>query len=458
MNTSSVSGSLSLVLALMLSPGLAFAQNNNAVLLTTFTDPARETGDGFGISMAAVGSDRVLVGTYFKKVADLFSTSGALLHTFTYPNPEKLGAFGSSVAAMGSDRVLIGAPGNDTVAASAGAVYLFSTNGTLLTTFTNPIPANYDGFGISVAAVGNNQVLVGAIDFGVTLSGTAFLFSANGTLLTTFPDPAPAGADQFASTVAAFGNNRVLIGELADNGNSGKAYLFSTNGALLKTFSNPAPAATDRFGSALAMAGNDQVLISAWGQNAGATQVGVAYLFSTNGTLLKTFPNPSPDPNDLFGASVAAVGNNRVIIGANWDNAAAGAAYLFSTNGDLLTTITNPAPVDGGQFGLPVRMAGSDRVLIGAYFNSSGGVPNTGLAYMFALPYPPLSIARSASAVSISWVTAESGLILQQTDLLGAPTVWNDTTNLVSVTGTTNTVQPSIVNEPATRFYRLNRP
>ena len=448
-----------LLLALMSRPAWTFAQGNSAPLLTTFTNSAPATGDGFGISMAAVGNDGVLVGTYRKKVADLFSTSGALLITFTYPNPEKLGAFGSSVAAMGSDRVLIGAPGNDTVAASAGAVYLFSTNGTLLATFTNPIPASYDGFGTSVAAVGGGQVLVGAIDFGVTFSGTAYLFSTNGTLLMTFPDPDPAGADQFASTVAAFGNDRVLIGELADNGNSGKAYLFITNGALLQTFSNPTPAAFDRFGFSLAAAGNDQVLISAAGQNAGVTQAGVAYLFNTNGALLKTFPNPSPTAYDSFGWSVAAVGNNRVIIGAFGDSAganSAGTAYLFSTNGALLTTITNPAPVSSGNFGLPVAMAGSDRVLIGAYENSSGDVPYAGEAYLYALPYPLLSITRNASTASLSWVTPETGLVLQQSDLL-VPASWSDTPGSASVNGTTNVFQQSLAGGSANRFYRLRR-
>lgn len=450
-----------LAAALLLWPGSTFAQGSSAPLLTAFTNPAPAVGDGFGISVTAVGSERVLIGTYRKNVANLFSTGGAMLVTYTYPNPEKLGAFGSSVAAMGSDRVLIGAPGNDTVSASAGAVYLFSTNGTLLTTFTNPIPANNDGFGTSVAAVGNDRIIIGAIDLAVTFSGTAYLFSTNGTLLTTFTDPAPAGSDQFASTVAAFGNDRVLIGELADNGNSGKAYLFSTTGALLKTFSNPAPTPFDRFGFSVAAMGSDRVLIGAAGQNAGATQAGVAYLFSTNGSLLKTFTNPSPSAYDSFGWSVAPVANNRVIVGAFGDSAgaaSAGNAYLFSTNGTLLVTITNPVPVNPGNFGLSLTTAGNDRVLIGAYGNSSGAVTYAGAAYLFALPYPPLSITRNASTVSLKWVTAETGLILQQTDFLGTSAVWSDSTNSVFVSGNANVIQQPIAGGITSRFFRLRRP
>ena len=49
--------------------------------------------------------------------------------------------FGSSVAAMGTDRVLIGASYENTGATAAGAAYLFNTHGVLLTSFTNPAPA-----------------------------------------------------------------------------------------------------------------------------------------------------------------------------------------------------------------------------------------------------------------------------------------------------------------------------
>ncbi len=95
--------------------------------------------------------------------------------------------------------MLIGAHQDDTGATDAGAAYLFSTNGTLLTTFTNPTPASADYFGISVAAVGSDRVLIGAYrdDTGATDAGAAYLFSTNGTLLTTFTNPTPASGDYF---------------------------------------------------------------------------------------------------------------------------------------------------------------------------------------------------------------------------------------------------------------------
>src|ERR1051325_1419698 len=50
------------------------------------------------------------------------------------------------------------------------------------------------------------------------------------------------------------------------------------------------------------------------------TNAGAAYLFSTNGTLLTIFKNPTPARADFFGGSVCAVGNDRVLIGAQGDD------------------------------------------------------------------------------------------------------------------------------------------
>ena len=90
-----------------------------------------------------------------------------LLRTFNNPTPAAEHDFGAAIDALGSDRVLIGAPNDDITATNAGIVYLFHTNGTLLTTFTNPSPA-YSGwfgsdlFGSAVAVVGNDLVLTGS--------------------------------------------------------------------------------------------------------------------------------------------------------------------------------------------------------------------------------------------------------------------------------------------------------
>ncbi len=99
--------------------------------------------------------------------------------TFTNPTPATSDYFGFAVAAVGTNNVLIGAYGDNTGATDAGAAYLFSTNGTLLTTFTKPTPTNVDYFGRAVAAVGTDMVLIGAYrdNTGVGKAGAAYLFT-----------------------------------------------------------------------------------------------------------------------------------------------------------------------------------------------------------------------------------------------------------------------------------------
>jgi hypothetical protein len=282
-------------------------------------------------------------------------------------------------------------------------------------------------------------------------------------LLTSFTNPIPAFDGGFGITIAAVGGDHVLVGSPYNNtgaAGAGAAYLYNTNGALLTTFTNPFPATGDNFGTSVAAVGNDRVLINAIDYGSAKGTGGAAYLFSTNGTLLTTFTNPTPATYDYFGWSVAAVGTTRVLIGAYQDstgNFQDGSAYLFNTNGTLLNTFTNPTPARQDWFAWSVAGVGSDHVLIGGVWDDTGAT-DAGSAYLYALPYPTLSIARNAGTVSVGWVTAETGLILQKTDSLGASTAWSDTTNSVSINGTTNAIQQTIANGTINRFYRLRRP
>jgi hypothetical protein len=364
----------------------------------TIANPTPAMNDYFGRSVAALGTDRILIGAPNDDAgpldggaAYLLSINGALLTTFVNPTPASIDYFGFAVAAVGTDRVLIGAYFDDAGVSDAGAAYLFSTNGTLMTTFVNPTPQSSDLFGYSLAGMGSDRVLIGASgdNTGALDAGTAYLFSTNGTLITTFTNPTPATGDGFGRTVAALGGDRVLIGAYGDDtgaDSAGVAYLFNTNGTLLTTFTNPTPAVFDGFGFTVAAMGGDRVLIgTVWG-NAGATDAGAVYLFSTNGALLSTFTNPTPAGFDNFGESVVAVGNDKVLVGAPNDDTGAtdtGSAYLFSTNGVLLASFNNPSPVPGDGFGNSVAALTGDQLLIGA-LRADEGAADSGGVYLFS--------------------------------------------------------------------------
>jgi hypothetical protein len=249
--------------------------------------------------------------------------------------------------------------------------------------------------------------------------------------------------------VAAFASDRVIIGS-----QYGPAYLFDTSGTLLMTFTNSVAGS----GYSVAAVGNDQVIV-------GSPNHEVAYRFDTNGILLTTFANPTPANNDGFGIRIAVLQNDRIVIGCRYDDIGAtnsGAAYVFSTSGTLLNTITNPTPAVGDGFGGRLAALGNDRVIIGAMFDDTQRAQNAGTAYLFRIPpapapAPSLTITRTASnSVVISWASPSTGFVLQQNTNRLDSVHWSNATETLQDNGTSRFI---IVNAPAgSRFYRLFKP
>jgi hypothetical protein len=206
-------------------------------------------------------------------------------------------------------------------------------------------------------------------------------------LAQTYRSPQPSPEAQFGYAVAALGD-RVLVGAPFDDAagtDAGAVYLFDGKSeSLLQTLHSPNPAAGDLFGVSVAAVGNN-VLVGALGDDTVAHDAGAAYLFDGNtGALLRTFRKPNATEGDGFGGAVAAMGNN-VLVGAPRDHASgreAGAAYLFDgSTGALLRAFQKPAPAEGDWFGGSLAAAGS-HVLVGAMQDDTGA-RDTGAAYLF---------------------------------------------------------------------------
>jgi hypothetical protein len=396
----------------------------------TITGTMLATG-AVGSSQLAAGSvtaDALADGTITAaKMATVSTTNWSLL-TIVNPTPASVDFFGNAVAGFGNDLLLIGAPSDDALATDSGAAYLYSIDGTRLTTFTNPTPATSDQFGNAFAALGNDRVIIGAFvdDAGAPDSGAVHLFATNGTWLRTLTNPTPTLSGWFGVLVAAVGNDRILVGAQGNAGGAGAAYLLSTNGTVLATFANPAPATGDTFGNSVAVLGTDRVIIGAERDSPGVSEAGSAYLFNVSGALLMTFTNPVPAVQDFFGSSVAAVGTDKVLVGARWDDVGSanhGGAYLFSTNGTLLTTFTNPSPPAGvgpDNFGIAVAGVGSDSVLIGAALGDAGAV-NCGSAYLFRTNGAVLGIFTNPPTGGGSGIGTAVAAIGANRLILGAP-------------------------------------
>ncbi|HTL50939.1 MAG TPA: FG-GAP repeat protein, partial [Planctomycetota bacterium] len=327
-------------------------------LVTTIHNP-NDGNNEFGTSVATLGHDRIIISAPragpdpelpYGEVY-LMDTNGALLATFYNPNPNILDEFGFSTVAFGTDRVLVGSRSR-----SLGLACLFNTNGTLLMTFTNPAPANGDYFGHAVAAIRTDRVAIGAPldDRGATDAGAVYIFNTNGTLLTTITNPTPAAGDSFGMRLAVLDGDRVVISSIYDDEggtNSGAAYVYSTSGALLNIITNPTPAAADAFGFLLAAFGSEGVIIGAPFDDSGATNTGAAYLFSMPApaappllTIRKTSTNtvaitwPSPSTGFVLQQ------NTNGLRSVNWSNVTAG-VQTFGTNETLIVN-----PIGGSRF------------------------------------------------------------------------------------------------------------
>lgn len=422
------------------------------VLLRTFNNPAPEAGDHFGIGMAALGNDRVLVGApnYIGNpwpptnaaAVYLFHTNGTLLTTITKP-PSVGGEFGSAITTLGNDRVAIGSE-------YGFSVCVFSTNGTLVTTITDP---KSQPLGPAVVALGNDKLLIGAPyanedPEGWGSYGDAYIYGSNGALLKTFYSPGSETAGLLGWSVAAFGSDRVLIGAI------GAAYLYDTNGTRLMTFTSPVSASFDV--RPVAAVGTDRVLV---GSPAEGTNVGVVRLFNTNGVLLLTITNPTPAVDDYFGARMVVLGNDRVVIGARGDDASgpySGSVYVFDLSGTLLATINNPAPGVGAGFGARLAAVGNESVLIAAPFHNGDGT-----VYLFSVPAAPakppsLTIHRTpTNTVVVSWPSAATGFVLQQNTNGLSSVNWSNVSMAPADDGATKTVIISPV--VGSRHYRLRK-
>jgi hypothetical protein len=195
--------------------GAVYVFGLNGILIDTIANPTAGSSTSFGRTAAAVGNDRIVVGSPFNGgsgSAYLFTTNGVLVNAF--PRPATAHAFGESVAALGSDRVLIGSTSDSFGPLAAGVVYLFRTNGALITMLTNPVPTFRAGFGQSISVLSNNRLLIGAPSdaSGVPYSGAAYLMDTNGALIAAFKSPVPSYQEGFGAAVAAAGPDRIFIG------------------------------------------------------------------------------------------------------------------------------------------------------------------------------------------------------------------------------------------------------
>lgn len=318
--------------------------------------------------------------------------------------------FGVSCAISG-DLIVIGASTACTrvqgcigIGDGTGAAYLFDLNGKEKKKFTTGEDGEeFDYFGESVAI--DQKIVVGSY------SGYFVrVFSRDGIYERTITCNDCWG---FAKDVATLGNKIVIAGE--QNYTANKLSVYSTEGELLKelephheeiyypaqvaiseqyivstplvgktfVYANEAPdfnktVEIDQGGSSVAVFG-DRLVIGDKSENDGA---GAAWLYSTDGTLIKTLERHGSE----FGHSVE-ITNNKVLVSAplpvatDEDCGETGSLLTYSADtGDFIEKIYKPKDEYSNIFGSCVS-ASSSHYIVGA-----ANATNEGAAYLFPFP------------------------------------------------------------------------
>ena len=390
-------GALAVCLALLLLTPAARASMQapeTAVALSTVeaTRAAAISAPVIAASPTAIDFGNVTVGTASTRSVTVSNTGDQPLHLFSVvvSDPQFTTSFTSQL----------------TIAAGGSSILLVSYS---------PIAAVFSAATITlVSDAQNGPLLLSATGTGVPTAGPGL--GAGRILMMLGGESA---GDQFGNSVASAGDlngdgfDDVIAGAWANDGGGGgdvgRAYIF---------FGGTAPTGVparvlqgqnsgDNFGTSVASAGDvngdgfPDVIVGAWGNSAGGTFAGRAYVYfgGPNMDMVADRVFTGQASGDRFGVSVSSAGDVNgdgyadVVVGASGNNAGgtdAGRAYVYfggpSADNVADWILTGVAVSD--NFGYSATEAGDTNgdgygdLIVGAYANDAGGI-DAGRAYVF---------------------------------------------------------------------------
>ncbi len=364
-------------------------------------------GDGIYGTSVAIGGGYIAVGAPNENSYDgrvyVYTVNGVLKATLTSPTAGSgYGeGFGENVAISGG-YLVVGAPwDSDGTVEGAGQVYVYtlsSLTGTPTpTTLSSQNPEANGAFGHSIGTDGKH-IIVGAPYETVgtnTNVGRAYVYTMDGTYVSTLNSQNPIEYGYFGSSSAIDGNYVAVgaVGEAtAPHVWEGLVYIFTTSGTLVSTLESRNPETDGDFGFSVAISGRNLVVGAPRERAAcknGGAGAGNAYIFTVSGRFVKNMTSPSQSNFNEFGYSVATDGK-RIIIGARQNPIYdpntiydAGCAYVFSMTGKLVSSLVSAYPLYQGCFGCSVAISGGYAV-VGASAETVGSNLRAGHAYIFS--------------------------------------------------------------------------
>ena len=356
--------------------------------------------------------------------------------------------FGSSVSLSG-DWLAVGAPVGDGKVQDSGVVYLFRFDGETWAPKgkLEATDATRGGrFGFSVSLHGNTLAVGAPGDSGRGSSaGAVYVFDLNDEgrqKKIIAGDGRP--FDEFGFAVAIRGDeNEIVIGapfadDLTALRNFGAAYVYRRDSAARDGWTleaNGKLTAADtiqgdniQFGAAVAIRGN-RIVVGAPGGDLQGRDSGSAYVFEreTLNWVRQPHPPAPEDPGQLeqFGSAVLIDDQNRIVIGARFDDeggGSAGAAYRFERQSDgswkQAQKFVRQEP--GGAFGQSVAALG-DQIFMGGYLHDEGSVMDAGAVAVCPKGPQPCPSAPSVSRTDHQATVQPGQTVTFQIDVVAAP-------------------------------------
>jgi PKD repeat protein len=248
----------------------------------------------------------------------------------------------------------------------AGSAYIYNLDGTGEVKLTASDGAASDNFGQSVA-VTDSKVIVGAryktksdntgTDIGN--AGAVYIYTLDGTGEVKLTASDAAGNDNFGSSVAIHGDKIIVGAVYADYNqyepNKGAVYVYNTDGTGEVKITASDRNMGDGFGVSVAIS-DTKIVVGAWENDDAGTSSGSAYIYNLDGTGEVKLTASDAAARDKFGRSVAIQGD-KIIVGAfaDDDNSTdSGSVYVYNTDGTGEVKITASDATAGASFGYSV--------------------------------------------------------------------------------------------------------
>ncbi len=371
-------------------------------VIITLQAPEPAFFGGYGLQ-TALFEDGIAIGEYTGDIGSINSAGRAYIYDLDWniisilhaPIPKVEMQFGRNVDALG-DIVVVGCSRFDMEdIREAGKVFVFDSEGTLLTILQSPDPMDLGFFGSEVA-LSRNRILVaelGGTEQGFIHPGSVYAYTHEGVLIRNVTSPSMISEGCFGKSLAA-NDEYILVGEPGQMGDGrpldiGSVYVYDYDWNLVTTLQPPDMQERSFFGFSTSISGDHFVIGELWATVDGHEKAGRAHIYDTSLNYVATLQSPTPEENAEFGRDVA-IGGDIVVVGerrGDVESMNEGKAHVFDLEGNLISTLISPTPFPGYQFGYSVETDG-EIIVVGEADVEAGGESKAGKVHVFGLGEP----------------------------------------------------------------------